>query len=167
MKFPTQVDGLGSHVPGNWGYCSCSRPTIGSVPRGSDCFAASSSLSGEVINLSPDSDDLNINARGGDAVIFPTSRPSSTISSSPPPRSSTELPPAAASEPASSPIIVQEEDGEVERSVLEPVATADVDSLAGGRFDKCLGFEVLPFPFNDSGTFLPNENECIPFVSEI
>ena len=72
-----QVDGLGRHVPENWGYCSCSRPTIGSVPRGSDCFAAaSSSLRGEVINLSPNSDDRNINVRGGgDAVIFPTSRP--------------------------------------------------------------------------------------------
>jgi hypothetical protein len=31
--------------------------------------------------------------------------------------------------------------------------------------DKCLQYEVFPSPFNESGTFLPNENECIPYVS--
>ena len=151
--FLIQVDGLGKHVPGNWGYCSCSLPTIGSVPRGPDCSAAaSSSLRGEVINLSPDLKELKINARGDDAVIFPTSKPST------------------AQLPTVDPIIVPEEPDEVERTFVESLtATADAkeddDPLVGGRFDKCFGFEVLPFPFNDSGTFLPNENECIPFVS--
>lgn len=129
------------------------------MPRGSDCFAVSPSLRGEVINLSPNSNDLNINARGGDAVIFPTSKPST--------RPKTESPTVGPDNSPSNPIspIVPEEPEEVERTVLGP--PADDDTLLGGRFDNCLGFEVLPFPFNDSGTFLPNENECIPFVSEI
>ena len=74
------------------------------------------------------------------------------------PLSATELPAVG---PASIPIVPEDP----ERSVLDPLADDDDDPLVGGRFDKCLGFEVLPFPFNDSGTFLPNENECIPFVS--